>query len=393
MITARLYRTLTLLAALGANSAGAQTLDLPPMTGSNPGPASRTTLGGYGDMHYNLDLESGAAEVDLHRLILFVGYDFSSAVRFRSELEVEHAVAGDGKPGHIAVEQAFIDVDLLGEALTLRAGMVLVPMGRINLWHEPPIFNGVERPLVEKLIIPSTWREGGVGLVGKLSDALSYQAFLVGGLDASGFSAKSGLRGGRQGMGEATATGLALTGRVDYKPLIGARVGVSGYYGLAGPNAELFQLGAGGVEALALDVPVTGLALDAQWRVGGFELAALWASFWVGDAASLSAALDGDGAPLGVDVASQLQGGYLEVGYDLLDRVESGDQRLIASLRVERLDTTADQAGDGRGQLREIAGLRYHPHSAVTFKADLIFSQADDGASGAGLDLGLGFMF
>ena len=64
----------------------------------------RTTLGGYGELHYN-NLKnqrtggSGKEAIDFHRFVLFIGHEFNESIRFFSELEVEHSLAGDGKPG------------------------------------------------------------------------------------------------------------------------------------------------------------------------------------------------------------------------------------------------------------------------------------------------------
>lgn len=65
---------------------------------STPG---KTTLGGYGEVHYN-NLETGDASstkeaIDFHRCVMFTGYQFTDSPRFLSELEVERSIAGEGK--------------------------------------------------------------------------------------------------------------------------------------------------------------------------------------------------------------------------------------------------------------------------------------------------------
>src|SRR2546426_2600659 len=79
----------------------------------------------------------------------------------------------------------------------MRGGLLLVPLGFLTELHEPPIFLGARRPEVETLIIPSTWRENGLGVYGDLGP-VSYRAYLVASLDASGFTADEGIREGRQ---------------------------------------------------------------------------------------------------------------------------------------------------------------------------------------------------
>ena len=103
---------------------------------------------------------------DFHRFVLLFGHSFSDRIKFWSELEVEHAlVEGGEESGEVALEQAYLDF-LITPAFNIRAGMMLTPVGIINERHEPPSFNGVERPFVETVIIPTTWRELGFGLTG-----------------------------------------------------------------------------------------------------------------------------------------------------------------------------------------------------------------------------------
>ena len=54
-------------------------------------------------------------------------------------------------------------------------------MGFINEIHEPPFYHGVIRPEVEQRIIPTTWREGGVGIFGTLAPGLDYRCYVLNG--------------------------------------------------------------------------------------------------------------------------------------------------------------------------------------------------------------------
>ena len=104
----------------------------------------RTSLGGYGEMHYNnLDNKNGDSgdvdEIDFHRFVLFIGHEFSKKTRFFSEIELEHSLAGDGKPGEVELEQAYIEHDL-SSTTQLKAGLFLMPVGLLNLTHEPNTF-------------------------------------------------------------------------------------------------------------------------------------------------------------------------------------------------------------------------------------------------------------
>ena len=72
---------------------------------------SHTSIGGYGELHYN-NYEDKDAKVDFHRFVLFFGHEFSDSIRFFSEFELEHSLAGDDKPGEVELEQAYVEVDI-----------------------------------------------------------------------------------------------------------------------------------------------------------------------------------------------------------------------------------------------------------------------------------------
>ena len=150
----------------------------------------KATLGGYGELHYNNfagkkdDGSPGETDmIDLHRFVLFVGYRFTDAVAFHSEVEVEHAISSSDPedPGEVEIEQAYVDW-AVNRHFGVKGGLFLVPVGILNRTHEPPTFYGVERNLVETRIIPSTWREAGLGAFGEIVEGLAYQVNVHSGL-------------------------------------------------------------------------------------------------------------------------------------------------------------------------------------------------------------------
>ena len=65
---------------------------------------SALNIGGYGEVHYNQPFSKDRKELgtlDVHRLVMFLGYNFSSKTQFVSEIEFEYAK-------ELWVEQAFI---------------------------------------------------------------------------------------------------------------------------------------------------------------------------------------------------------------------------------------------------------------------------------------------
>jgi hypothetical protein len=179
------------------------------------------SIGGYGEAlleFFDDEREDGLPadktdRFDFLRAVFYFGYKFSDSWIFNSEIEYEHASTSEG--GSVAVEFAYLDY-LYRKQLNLRAGLVLLPMGWLNELHEPTVYLGAVRPQTERRIIPTTWRENGIGAYGVLG-GFSYRTYVVNGLDASGFSA-GGLRAGRQKGSKAKAEDFAWVGRLEGLP-------------------------------------------------------------------------------------------------------------------------------------------------------------------------------
>jgi hypothetical protein len=356
-----------------------------------PAPAAAqesTTVGGYGEIHYtNRTGPNTPAEVNLRRFIIYLAHTFNDKLAFRSELEIEDAkVEPPDAGGEVALEQAYLDYRL-SERVTLRTGLVLPPVGIINETHEPPTFNGVDRPAFDHDVIPTTWREIGIGAVGTLpwAEGLSYRLYLLNGLRADGFSDEEGIRGGRQEGREATFANPSLTGRLEWvRP--GLRVGGSFWYG--GTTGGDTLLGTG-----TFDAPVALLSADVRYERSGFALRGVVATVSVSDADTINGLY-------GSAVGSRITGGYVEGAYDLLRLVNTGtSQRLNAFVRHERYDTQAAvPAGTTRdeGFARRITtfGLAYKPTFNTVFKGDYEVRRTAAGTGeGETLRLGIGYQF
>jgi len=238
------------------------------------GSGGSTTVGAYGEMHYNnlKDQNSGDTkkEMDFHRFILFMGHEFTDKIRFWSELEVEHAYikdnndgSGSTAPGEVAIEQAFLEFDLTPD-MAARAGILLIPVGFINETHEPPTFYGVERPNVDKYILPTTWREGGASLTGRFGQGFSYDVLVHTGLQVSA-SDNYSIRNGRMGVGGAPADNLAYTARLNWAGMPGLLLGGAVQYQTdvtqgTDPNAGAATL----------------VSAHANWEIGKFTLPGTW---------------------------------------------------------------------------------------------------------------------
>lgn len=346
---------------------------------------SGVSIAGYGEMLYqNTDSqnESGVSvpslsELDFLRAILYFGYRFDDKFVFNSEIEIEHA-------DEISVEFAYVDY-LANPAFNLRGGMVLVPMGMVNELHEPNVFLGARRTETESHIIPSTWRENGFGFFGS-KGIFDYRAYLVNGLDGSGFSS-SGLRGGRQKGAKAKAFDMAFVGRVDVNPTPGVQIGGAVYYGNSGQNLQ----GTGGE---TLDVRTTVAEIHGQARLRGFDVRGLYAFSNVDQAGELSAAL---GLPTTSPVAERMRGGYLQFGYNLLNRVSDRVQ-LIPYYRFEDVNTQVRVPLGYRADPRQhrtlhTFGFELKPIYQIVIKTDYqwISNRAETGVNQ--FNIALGYVF
>jgi hypothetical protein len=361
---------------------------------------TNTSIGGYGEIHVK-GTKSGREgkrewQADVARLVLFVAHQFTDNIRIYTELEVEHAISCKTCVGAIELEQAYADWKVLGDKLGLRAGLVLVPMGVINQWHEPPIFHGVVRPRVETVVIPSTWREIGGGFFGQPTGWLRYELYGMTGLDPAGFGA-GGLANGRQNGGFAKAKAFAITGRVEVEPVLGAIVGVSGYGSNVGPNGDFYDAAG---KSVNLTLPVIGWSADARYRQHGIEWKVVYAEWHMPQSAAQMAAYDSSGNRIGdpqKPVPTLIRGGYVEAAYDVLKPFGLSHQ-LLPFIRLEGYDTQA-QVPDGYEanptlNIRELTfGLSYRPIQQVVVKADYQLRNKSLGLDQTQINFGVGFMY
>jgi len=348
-----------------------------------------TSIGGYGEVHYeNPSGPDSPGIVNVARFVMFLAHQFNAKIALRSELEVEDAKveAGDTRAGEVSVEQVYLDY-MLSPAATLRAGLLLAPIGLINETHEPTTFNGVERPALDNDVIPTTWRDIGLGVVGQIpgSSGLSYRVYLLNGLQASGFTADEGIRGGRQEGQLASFANPSFTGRLEYaRP--GLKVGGSFWYG--GSANQDPALGTG-----TFDNAVALVSADARYETDPFSFRAEAVNIHVSNVEAINAAFGGQ-------VGSRIAGGYLEGAYNVLTLVApASHQRLDAFVRHERYNT---QAGVPAGVVRDDAlarrittlGLTYKPVYNVAFKGDYQLRRNQAGVGeGELLNLGIGYQF
>jgi len=363
----------------------------------------RTVIGGYGQFTLNAvkpgDADEFKATASVRRLVLFVAHPITDDIRVYTEFEWENTVACAACQGAVEIEQAFVDARLLGDALSLRAGLVLIPMGIVNQWHEPPVFHGVERPAFDTVIIPTTWRELGAGFTGQIAEVLRYELYLTTTLNPLRLS-ETGLASARTQGSFAPANGYAVSGRAELEPVLGMIAGASFFFSNMGGNADYYRQDG---RERDLKLPVFGYSLDARVRRAGFEARAVWAQFFLPNSDDLVVAYRADGSPYFPREATEgtlptrLEGGYVELAYDVLSLLHVSHE-LLAFARLETYDT---QAAVPKGYKRNPAldideltlGMTYRPVTQLVFKGDLQLRDRRYGYDVLQWNLGFGYMF
>ena len=350
-------------------------------------------IGGYGEVHYNQHFGDGTSHngnLDVHRMVLLLGYRFDSDISFFSEIEFEHVK-------ELFVEQAFLQYHI-SSAFNIKAGLLLIPMGIVNEYHEPTLFFGVERPLTDNLIVPSTWREIGAGISGNLTGAaMKYQLYLINGfLGYNGhalLNGTNGLRGGRQKGAKSSISSPNLTGKVTWYGIPGLKLGTSFFTGrsestlFAGldkddKNQALFA------DSSTVFITMTGLDLKYEKEAFHFK-------------AQLNYVLNKNTEQYNSfgksDLGETLFGYYLEAGYNLLNK-SSKAKKLFLFGRYEHVNThntITTGTPDSKYNMQIITtGLSYLLNQGAVIKADF---QLPVGQSAADyskqLNLGIGVWF
>ena len=319
-------------------------------------PFAKTTIGGYGELHYN-NYEDQEAKIDFHRFVLFFGHEFTSKLRFFSEFELEHSLAGEGKDGEVELEQAYVEYDY-SDKITTKTGLFLIPVGIINETHEPPTFYGVERNGVEKNIIPATWWEAGVAGNFKLSPGLALDAAITSGLNV-GDDYK--IRGGRQKVSNASAENLAYTGRIKYTAIPGLELAATIQY-----QSDLTQS-----DASSDDAAATLIQAHAIYQVDDFSVRALYASWDI----------DGDEAK--AKGRDQQTGWYVEPSYKV-------NEQIGVFARYAEYNNEAGFSSSDAVESTSV-GINYYLHDNVVLKADV--EELGGSKDSTGFNLGFGYQF
>ena len=377
LTTALIFSTATL--AQIADSTGVQYLNSAELMLNNDG---KLNIGGYGEVHYNQPVSKNQKELgtlDVHRIVMFLGYNFSKSTQFVSEIEFEYAK-------ELWVEQAFLQHKIT-KSVNLRAGLLLVPMGIINEYHEPTTFNGVERPTIDNRLSLSTWREIGFGFSGNLLPAnMKYQLYAVGGLNGYDtkaiFNGSSGLREGRQKGSKAYMSSPAVTGKIEYYGIKNLNIGLSGYMGKS--QSKLYGKlpdDNAGLQARA-DSSSVGIAMvgtDARFQMKGLEIRGQ--AYFTSISNTHQYNKFTRTGTTNNDLGKTMSGYYIEAGYNVFRPLGSIEQELVPFIRYEFYNTHQSVDNSTTENLNYkntliTTGLTYRLNKKAVIKTDIQFAKS-----------------
>jgi len=330
---------------------------------------NKTVISGYGSALYQRNYNMKESVINLERAVLFIGHQFNDKIAIFSEMEIEDAkVEGGSNGGEISMEQAYLKFNL-NPTQYIVAGLFVPRIGLLNENHLPVNFNGVERPMVEQMVIPATWRELGIGFYGSMNRApVNYSLAIVNGLNSAGFEHGTGIRGGRSEGRNASANNLAVTASLqyswkDFKCQVAGYMG--GTVGLNKKSADSLGLNSG-----AFGTPVYLGEADVQYNRNAICIKALGTFINYPEAGKVNAAY-------AKNIASALYGGYVEFGYNWLYQSKTNAQ-FISFARAEVIDMNAKIPTAPKGiedgtlkQSRLLLGISYLPIPNVVIKADV----------------------
>lgn len=336
------------------------------------------SIGGYGEMFY-ANPDNGDDFADVYRFITYFGYKFNDWIVLNTEIEFEHG-ADSKNGGKVVVEFFYLDF-LLSQEANLRLGHVLAPMGLINQRHEPTLFNTVQRPEVEKYLLPSTWHENGALVYGRLGNAnIEYTAGMINALnldsDETRTADKSWIRDGRLGSSKDASFDPAFVGRLDYTGINGLMVGASVYYG-DGSNVKNDDSDVSGLTTTIFDI-------HASYDNGPFSAYGVYTQTNLDGAEKLES-----------DAVEKASGYYANVSYDLSSLVGI-EYKLPVFAQYENynpVEKTVDGSNEDTFQTEIVTiGLNFFPADQVVLKADYAMREVNNVDTDT-FSFGLGFIF
>ncbi|MFT3726512.1 MAG: porin [Terricaulis sp.] len=359
-------------------------------------PESDTQIGGYGEINYNNYTNDGSrTQADLRRFVLSMAHRFNDRLNFNGEIEFEHAIASADDEGEAEIEQAWLSY-ALNDRVNLKAGLFLMPFGFLNTSHEPSSYYGVERNEIETRIIPSTWREGGIGVYGDTDFGLGWDVGVTTSFDTAKFEdAGAPLAGVHQELQLAHAQDLAVYAALNYHGVPGLTVGASVFRGNSMHDNADFKSDPSLPDFSGVNAPITLWDAHARWQAHGFDLQAVYARGSFGDASRIDAIIDSYNTANATDlpfVPRTFSGWLVQGAYTVWNR---GEMSLTPFARYEDFNTQDEMpAGFAADPLNAdhvtTLGLSFNLDPSVVFKTDYQWYGHSENDR---LNVGVGYQF
>lgn len=348
-----------------------------------------TVVTGYGELNYNRPTKNAsAAQTDVRRAVIGIQHRFDDKTKLVSEFEWEHAIASATDRGESAIEQLYVERQF-DNGLRAKAGLFLIPAGLLNTAHEPTAYYGVERNFVETAIIPSTWREVGIGLSGDVANGFAWDSGLTTGFDITKWDAAAS-EGRESPLGSihqegqlAKSRNLSAHAALNWRGVPGLLIGGSVFTGNAGHKTADFA---------APDARITVYDLRGRYTPGHWDLSAMYARGEIRNVDALNLTFVGQPTP----VPASFAGWYAQAAYQLF---KSGDYVFSPFMRYEQFNTAKRYsnmpAGLGVASMADekvyTVGANLRVGEGVVLKAD--YQKFSEDKTRDRLNLGVGFSY
>ncbi|MCI0613546.1 hypothetical protein L0244_11220 [bacterium] len=273
------------------------------------------SVGGYTELLYQkssdttgLGPNGSDLDITVPRAVVFLGFRINERLVINSEFRADRDIF-DTDSAEASVDLAYLDY-ILNPAFTLRAGIVLVPMGLVNEFHQPNEYLGTRPGFGDIFTLLNVWHALGFGFAGH-KWGFDYRAYVISGLNAAKFN-EFGMRDGREITSD-TIGSPSVVYRIEYNFFPGGIFGGSYYLG----NSGIF--GVPNPADLKIHTTIKELLGELRWK--GAQIRAQYAIGLMNSTGQLNAILKTTGLH---GVGSRVVGGYVEGGYNLLAYKENG---------------------------------------------------------------------
>lgn len=381
-------------------------------------------ISGFGEVSYNGYLgdknrASGDLELyntNLYRFVVYGAYRATPWMVLYAEVFAELYHDGFSEVDFEFFPELFVDF-VISKPFNVRVGWAQVPVGYVNNNDEPIMFYSVNRPEVERLIIPSQWIELGVQVYGKIGERASWMVHGFQGVDGTELLGASWIRQGRHTRFNFNTPAVAA--QLNYTPIDHLDLSLSGVYMESGARGQVTSDG----REKTVRAPTTMVSGFSRYEIGDVSLNAMGVLGTMGQTDlmfDLTRTAGHDGAQI---LGNRVYGAYFEAGWDILPLLRGRDERdgksffhrademrLPLFVRYERLDTHArvdgrllDMVGPDTPMFRSnldvvTMGANFNTRKNLVLKAN--YQLRHNRSIGEGMvqegdrvEVGLGFIF